>query len=261
MTAAEQDPDLDDLTTEDEYIAGTDPNDSDTDDGGENDGSEALVHGSDPLDGSDDQIAAPDFFNSTPLNGAVLLGYDVKAEYNIIRLFRAESATGPWVLRDGELPLTGIYTDTATNDTAYYYRMLAVDSDDHRSAVLFTGPVTPSTDPMPPEGMVLINDGAATTDDPDVTLSFRAYEEDGVENFEDIAEMLISNDPGFAGAQWEPFTQGKPWTVAPGAGGLARVYVRFRDGNGNESVGTEVGQITVTGTGGGLTIYLPIIRN
>jgi hypothetical protein len=163
-------------------------------------------------------------------------------------------------LRDGELPLTGIYTDTATNDTTYYYRMLAVDADDHRSAVLAAGPVTPSLDPSPPEAIVQINDGAPTTDDPAVRLSFFAYEDEGVENFADIAEMLISNDPTFTGAQWEAFAQGKPWTVAPGARGLARVYVRFRDDFGNESVGTEVGQIVVTGIGDEQFIYLPIIR-
>jgi Mg-chelatase subunit ChlD len=260
VTSGEQDPDLDGLTTEDEYIAGTDPNNSDTDGDGENDGSEALIHGSDPLDPSDGQILAPDFFSATPLNGGVLLGYDVKDGYNIIRLFRSESANGPWILRDGELPLTGIYTDTATNDTTYYYRMLAVDADDHRSAVLAAGPVRPSLDPSPPEAIVQINDGAPTTDDPAVRLSFFAYEDEGVENFADIAEMLISNDPTFTGAQWEAFAQNKPWTVAPGAGGLARVYVRFRDDFGNESVGTEVAQIVVTNTGDERLIYLPIIR-
>ena len=49
---------LDGLDNLSEYLSGTDPNNSDTDGGGENDGSEVLIHGLDPLDPADDQIEA-----------------------------------------------------------------------------------------------------------------------------------------------------------------------------------------------------------
>ncbi len=240
------DPDLDGLTNLGEYQAGTDPNDSDTDAGGENDGSEVLLHGQDPLDPDDDQIEAPGFFRAAPDNGAVLLTYDVKSEYAHVLLYRASSPNGPWALQQAELPLAGFYSDPAPNGTTFFYRLLAVDEANHRSAVLSSEPVTPSLDPIPPEARVIIDDGAPFTSDLNVTLSFAPYEDviGEVDSFDDIAEMLISNDPFFAGAQWQTFAQDVPWNLAPiEPNTVARVYVRVRDAAGNESVGTEVGSI------------------
>ena len=136
------DPDLDGLTNQEEHQAGTDPYDSDSDGGGENDGSE--VHFSqDPLDPADDEIEAPESFRASPRDGAVLLTYDVKAEYARMELWRAADSPFGWVLQRGDLPLDGEHEAPATNDTTYYYRLIGEDGAGHRSVVLDSGPVTP----------------------------------------------------------------------------------------------------------------------
>lgn len=273
VTDPNGDPDLDYLFNGDEYLAGTDPNNSDTDGGGENDGSE-VDWGQDPLDPSDDEIEAPDFFQTAPQNGAVLLTYDVKAEYAKMELWRASSPDGPFNLRVAELPLDGSYEDPAANGTTYYYRLIAEDAatvtaqdveiaaSGHRSAVLDSESVTPSIDPVPPEARVIINDGAPSTPSRDVTLSFAPYDyEPGDPNgFDDITDALISNDPTFAGAQWQsidPYGT-VPWQLDANPGEMAYVYVRFRDENNNESVGTEVGMILFEGEDV-YPVYLPIV--
>jgi Mg-chelatase subunit ChlD len=253
------DPDLDGLTSYDEFLLGTDPNNSDTDGGGENDGSEVRL-GQDPLNPDDDEIEAPDFFRVTPENSAVVLTYDVKAEYNRMFAYRSTSPTGPWLLRIPELSLTGIHSDAAENEQTYYYKLVAVDADDHHSAVLDSEAVKPRLDPIPPAARILIDGGAPTTPDLNVTLSFAAYEDDeGLEEFEDIVEMMLSNDPSLAGAQWRPFAQNVPWQLAPTPPGeVAYVYARFRDDANNESVATEVGSILVVDSTQH-KLYLPLI--
>jgi hypothetical protein len=274
------DPDLDLGVNLVEYLLGTDPHNSDTDGGGEGDYSEA-VYGRDPLDPGDDEIAAPDFFHAAPDDGAVQLTYDFKdEEYVDMWLFRATSPDGPWDLITTALPSDGFYSDdTADNDMTYYYRLFAREEEVlgsavldlparasealqsyHLSAVLDSGEVMPSTDPWPPQAFVVINGGETSTSVPDVILTFEPYEyEEGdpplSETFEDITEMKISNDPAFVGASWEAFEQGVPWTLGGPPNALNYVYVKFRDDNANESVGTEVGVILYEQ----YTTYLPMI--
>ena len=255
------DPDLDYLSTGDEYLAGTDPNNSDTDGGGENDGSE-VEWGQDPLDPSDDEIEAPEFFHAAPQNGSVLLTYDVKDEYTKMELWRALGPGVDWNLRESELPLEGSFEDPATNGETYYYRLIAADGGaaaaGHRSAVLDSEETTPSIDPVPPQALVIINEGAASTWNRNVTLSFvpYEYEPEDPDGFSDIRWMKISNDPSsLPGVEWQDFTKDVPWELAGQPGELAHVYVRFRDQNLNESVGTEVGTILYNAN----LIYLPVV--
>jgi len=247
------DPDLDELVNEDEYLSGTDPLNSDSDGGGENDGSEVHFL-QDPLDPADDLIEAPEFLQTEAGIGEVRLTYDVKPEYKDLLVYRSLSQTGPWMLHIPELGLTGVYSDTenVVNETTYYYLLMAwdTDPDPHKSALILSEGVTPSEDPIPPEAHVLINGGAAEFKDPSmqVKLSFVPYDylvPDYTEPYDDIEEMIISNDPTFAGAAWEPFVPDNvDWTLgltAPGE--VAKVYVRFKDDFGNESVGVEIGSI------------------
>lgn len=257
------DPDLDGLNNQDEYLAGTDPNNSDSDGGGENDGSEIALHSQNPLDAKDDQIARPEFLRAEPENGKVHLLYDVKAEYTRMLLYRSDAANGPWALRNSELPLTGAYDDAATNGQPVFYKLIAIDADNHRSAVVSSEAAKPSTDPVPPEARVLVNNDAPKTTQLNVALSFAPYDQEAGDpnSFGDITQMLLSNDPSFDGAQWQPFAQNVPWTLAGvPSGSAARVYARFRDAAGNESV-TMVGSIIFEpgGTGSGRGIYLPLI--
>jgi hypothetical protein len=46
--------------------------------------------------------------------------------------------------------------------------------------------------------------------------------------------MMISNDPGFSSAVWEPFSSTKEWTLLTGAGEKT-VYVKFKNESGDES--------------------------
>ncbi|MCL4267314.1 MAG: VWA domain-containing protein [Anaerolineae bacterium] len=266
--APNSDNDLDNLSCADEYFTGTDPNNSDTDGGGESDHSEAILHPSlDQLNPADDLIEALDFVQTTAQNGSVLLAYDVKAEYQQMQGYRATSPTGPWQYI-GELSLTGEHEDaTTTNGTTYYYCLQArdaLDSSAHWSAVVCSDEVTPRTDPINPEAAMLINGGAASTNDLNVLLSFVPVDEEhegsaaargGESAFDDIMEVMISNDPNMTGANWQPFAQDIPWQLEGGCS-LQTVYARFRDDNGNESVSTETASIYVDSGG---CIYLPII--
>jgi len=270
VTNAGGDPDGDGLTNYWEYMNGTDPNDPDTDDGGEKDGSE-VERGNDPLDPADDGIKAPSFFQvrpviyrpvGAPALPAVQLRFDWQPEYDEMWAYRATSPDGPWIGPLDGLNNSGVYSDTLVEvGASYLYRIEGVSylgrATPILSAVLTSEEVTPAEDPYPPEASVLINDGASWTADLDVTLSFVPYEPEGgdpPETFEDIAEVLISNDPSFVGATWKDFAPEMPWTLEAERGEVATVYVMFRDEAANESVGPEVGMILYTHA-----IHLPII--
>jgi Mg-chelatase subunit ChlD len=255
------DPDGEFFSNPDEFTTGTDPNDSDTDGGGENDSSE-VNKGQNPFDPNDDQIEAPDFFSATPDNAAVVLNYDARAEYTQIQVFRSAPPNVPWnLLTTLELPLTGVYTDSDNiqNGTGYQYRIIAVDSDDHRSAVRTSDVVTPSVDPVPPAGIVLIDNGAIRTADREVQLAFApAFERTAL--FQDIAEVQISNDPrNIADAPWQPLAQNIDWTLADTAPDTTtKVYVRFRDSAGNVSRIVQ-DSIRYEPAGAGTSVFLPVI--
>jgi hypothetical protein len=232
--------------------------------------------GRDPLDPSDDGISKPDFFQVSPLNGGVLLHFDHNPAYSFLRFYRGTDSNGPWgegFITEPGLPPTGHFTDTKViNNTTYFYRMEAVilppglAGDTHTqanapaeitSAVLSSEAVTPSQDPLPPEALVIINEGALQTSNPNVTLSFVPYESEGSaasESFDDIAMMLLSNDPLFAQAEWQPFEQDAPWVLDVEPGEIATVYARFRDQSNNESVGTEMDMILYDNW----KVYLPM---
>ena len=255
------DPDLDGLDNLGEYQAGTDPNNSDTDGGGENDGSE-IAKGKNPFDPSDDAIKAPQFLHVTPNVGINVINYDVRPAYNRMVLYRATAPNGPWNLQQPELPATGVYSDTADNGVTYYYRYMAINANDNRSAVIDTNPGKPSQDPFPPEALLLINKGAPQTTDLKVKLNFAPSSEE-TDVFSDIKQMKVSNDPQLTGADWQPFAQDVPWQLAPTQPGqIAKVYAQFRDAANNESLIVLSG-ITIQqqgGGGGANSIYLPLIQ-
>jgi len=255
VTNPSGDPDLDQLTNDDEYWSGTDPHNSDTDGGGEHDGSEVLFHGQDPLDPADDQIVAPEFFQADPYPGGdIVLTYDVQPEYVKMSLYRA-SSTRQWIVN--ELPLTGHYTDTTpVLGSSYEYHLVAIDADNHWSRILGSEPATAAEDPIPPEAVVIVDGGAPETDQRGVTLTFSPDQDEWAEAaFSDIVEMKISNDPSLAGATWQTFAQGVPWTLGALPGQLAKVYVLFKDDAGNEAVGPAIGHILYDPP----TTYLPIV--
>jgi len=244
VTNPNADPDLDGLSTLIEYTTGTDPQNSDTDGSGENDGCEVQPHGLDPLDPNDDQIVAPDYFKASPDIGANVLSYHVRPEYTTRRLYRATSLAGPWEVRAENLSVSGVYTDTAINDQTYVYRFLALDANGHCTALLDSVTVKPSLDPFPPEANPIINGGVPATNFPQVVVSFTPYEEG--KYFSDIKEVKFSNDPDFTNAEWRPFQPMIPWTLTCAENdALTQVYALLRDAAGNESL-IEIAAIRCT---------------
>ncbi|MCB0111685.1 MAG: VWA domain-containing protein, partial [Caldilineaceae bacterium] len=235
LTSPDGDNDLDWLDNYSEYLLGTDANNSDTDGSGENDGSEVEKQ-KNPFSEKDDSIAAPAFVDATADVNSVRIHFDVKPGYHHMILYRAESPNGPWQLRDQEVPPTGEYIDKEVNNgQGYWYKMMAVDEKNHRSAVIASQGVVPSADPFAPEARILINNGAPTTADLLVKLSFVPYEED--DYYGDIAEMKVSNLADLSDVEWQPFTKEMAWQLAETQPGeVTQVYARFRDKAGNESL-------------------------
>lgn len=235
LTSPDGDNDLDWLDNYSEYLLGTNPTDSDTDDGGENDGSE-VEKKKDPFTAKDDSILPPDFVDATADVNRVKLTFDVKAGYQYLILYRSDSPNGPWQLLNQEVAPTGEYLDTEVkNGQSYFYKLLAVDAQSHRSAVVASQGAIPSQDPFQPEAKILINGGAASTDSHKVKLSFVPYEDE--EFYNDIVEMKLGNTPDLSNTPWHSFQQEIDWELAPtNPGDFAHVYAMFRDPAGNESL-------------------------
>ncbi|MFN8446503.1 MAG: VWA domain-containing protein [Caldilineaceae bacterium] len=258
VTSDDGDPDLDGLDNISEYQLGTDPNNSDSDGGGENDGSE-FTKGKNPLDPTDDSIVAPQFLHVTPNVGMNVVQYDVQSDYNRMVLYRATSPNGPWNIEEPELPNTGIYSDTADNGVTYFYRFMGINANDNRSRIIGSSSVVASEDPFQPEVDVVINNDATETSNLNVVLNFVPYAEEGVMPA-DVTEMRISNDPTLSDADWEPFSQNKAWQLAPTQPGeIAKVYAQVRDAAHNESL-IVLDDIKVSdGQGASTNVYLPIV--
>jgi hypothetical protein len=259
---AGNDPDGDGLPNSQEYFRKTHPLDPDTDDGGENDGSE-VGRGADPRFPGDDGGTQPPSFKPWPgPNIAILrliLPYDVES----FVVERAPGSGGPFsAVLSGTEPLQEWLDPSVVNDQPSCYRVhVKVGGATSTSLVKCT---TPKSDPNPPHGVVsaldetlammnmanmpqmnvmpaavpltvrLLMDGE---DDPS-TEEHPPF--DGAFLFPNatisgVKEMMVSNRADFEGAVWEPYATSKLWTLAPNASNRATVYVVFKDGAGNVS--------------------------
>ena len=238
---AAADPDTDDLTNRVEFEAGTTPRDADTDDGGEQDGSDI-----DPLDAADDRLTAPGAV-AYPGVGEVFVKYSTPTGYVAVRVDRASTPQGPFVTVAAAAPVTGLFTDAVPDGVQQCYRVVGLGAAGAVSAPADVTCATPSLDPVAPTGYVVIEDGADVTFDTQVELDLVAADvhEPAMNNPDSppaaegavpsgVSDMMISNDPAFAGAVWEPYVPVRQWTLEP-VDELATVYVKYRDGAGNES--------------------------
>jgi hypothetical protein len=80
---------------------------------------------------------------------------------------------------------------------------------------------------------VFINYDEPRTTIRDVTLTLTNEKVSGCSGIDYADEVMISNDPGFAGAEWKPYTLHKAWTLTEGNGDKT-VFVRYRDATGYE---------------------------
>ena len=191
-------------------------------------------------------------------------------DYDHMRILRARTPDGPWVEVAASVPPGSEWIDRAvTNDMHYCYLVEAVSAtvggasraSDHPDPTC----ATPRLDPYAPHGSVVINDEARATASRSVVLRLDASDHPGDEEFPSVGlptnpqisgvtSMLIANEPTFAGATWEPYQSTRSWSLLP-QDGRAAVFVKYRDGAGNES---EVAIATIEVAG--RELYLPRVQ-
>ncbi len=85
----------------------------------------------------------------------------------------------------------------------------------------------------------IINDEAPSTTSANVKLYIYSQAMgSGFSGMGESTEMLVSNDPDFAGAEWQPYQTEIDWTLAAGDGWKS-VYVKTRDGLGRTALTSD----------------------
>lgn len=274
---AREDPDNDGLTNSQELQRGTLPCRPDTDNGGEQDGSEVRSQ-RDPLNAKDDKVCAVGVVQIRILNGSIRLHWPKRPCFTAVKLYLSE--------RPGEL---GKETDIGgrnevslgqlVNGRPYYITLVPTFVDPNvdatgRPSEQYTA--TPKADPDPPSGAILIDNDAESTAGRSVNLNISSSDtplegaaqganghmtdqlSKEVNAVSGNVEMRISNTPTMADAKWEPLTQTRAWTLAARctSGELCQVYAQFRDGELNESNIVQDSILLEASQG----VYLPLIR-
>jgi len=108
------------------------------------------------------------------------------------------------------------------NDTTIWVRVTDVAGDTNLTSIKV------SVDTTPPEGGVVINDGAFSTGASTVTLKFNATDRYG------IAKVMVNSSRDFTGCAWQDYAPTLAWTMQPGDGDKT-TFVKFRDRAGWES--------------------------
>jgi uncharacterized protein YkwD len=85
---------------------------------------------------------------------------------------------------------------------------------------------------------VFINYDDPEADSCEVTLTLTNEEISGCSGIDYADQVMISNDPSFGGAQWQPYSLHNPWTLPPD-NGPRTVYVRYRDATGYEVTSSD----------------------
>lgn len=270
----EGDDDFDALSNACEFWHGTDPNNSDTDGGGEADGSEVRRVSNpderpaqppasnipaacgtkirDPHNPADDAggptvaiFARPEGHDHGPTI-VVQWSHPQSGDYVSGELWRRKLGGGGWEYIAKVDGLT--YEDGNVADGAKYQYMIRPFASTRDGLILTnvlrTGPVLAQLDPEAPDGHVLINGNEPTTASSDVVLTIEATDEGGGHHHEpggvgtprDDLEMRISNQPQFSGP-WQPFKEKVAWNLGPlSEGDVGQVFIQFRDEAGNVSV-------------------------
>ncbi len=85
---------------------------------------------------------------------------------------------------------------------------------------------------------MFINYDDLETESRQVTLTMTNENVSGCSGIDYADEVMISNVPGFAGAEWKPYTLHKSWTLSEGDG-VKTVYVKYRDATGYQVTFTD----------------------
>ncbi len=242
-----EDPDGDGLTNEEEFWAHTSSTVADTDRGGENDGSE-LARGGDPLDRSDDAI--DDYLvYAQGCNGEVVLRTEVPATHASLQVHVGPEMEGPFVaIYDGPVPPDRLLTLAAVNGTRACYRARSMDSEGRVGDWSPSHCTRSAEDPIAPEVSSLDLHGRyGRTRSQRVMISVSAHDtgpEMPVVECEGtvatgVTEIIYSTSGGFEDAAWEPYTDVFAIDL-PDDSEYTGVFVKVRDGAGNESETTYV---------------------
>jgi hypothetical protein len=245
------DSDHDGLSNIEEFHLGTLPCKADTDNGGENDGSE-VRNQRNPLEPKDDKVPGLGKINLRPLNTRILIDWVRPLSYTNMILWYSLSPTDPGQRVDmgtkSDFMLEGLI-----NDTTYYIRLQG-ETAEGVGPMSQPEPITPKADPDAPSGAISIESGAPTvytrtvelnitstdTPLPGAAQGANAHQTDRLSLLYNTVsanvEMRISNRHDLADATWEPLTQFKPWTLDCSPGETCRVYAQFRDAALNESL-------------------------
>ncbi|MGD8625753.1 MAG: VWA domain-containing protein, partial [Anaerolineae bacterium] len=285
---ATMDHDHDRLSTACEFKIGTHPLNPDTDLGGEIDGSEVpncVPDVQDPHDPDDDNaghfrglIATPEATVDTPFIHLSLVGL-TGGTFDTMDLYRRTYDGNGMLLQDWEMIADDhnqmTYMDRAIiTGRIYNYRaipavMPPVRSVSYDSRTMESPMVLAQDDPYPPEGSIVIDEGAETTEDTLVTLSIVADDlspEHGSLGTDPIPGspsdelmMRLSNSDDFTGIAWQPYQPTvENWDLgALSPGDEATVYLQLMDAAGNvgaSGLGMQ-DSIRLAGT----TIYLPLV--
>lgn len=247
---ANGDLDRDGLTNITEFHLGTIPCDADTDNGGEQDGSE-VNGGRNPLYAPDDLVKPLGHISIAALNKLIRVQWTHPISFTqMTGYFSTDKTRLGTPVNMGN---TGIFTYTNVLNDQTYFVTLAGNNGGAVGDFSEPEAVTPKADPDAPSGAMLINNGASMTHSKSVVLNISstdtplngAAESANAHMGGPLAmkynlvsgniQMRIANEPSFAGAAWEAVMPEKPWNLAPGSQGVYTVYAQFKDGAGNES--------------------------
>lgn len=245
------DPDRDGLTNYQELQLGTRPCRADTDNGGENDGSE-VNNNRDPLNPKDDKVRVLDKIRVRPLNSSIFIGWSRPFSYTQMIAYISTTPDEPGqpfeIGRQGDFLITGL-----RNDQTYYIRLQGLN-EEAQGDLSDPIPATPKADPDMPSGAILIENGKQRTGNKQVTLYISATDtplegaaQGAAAHQTDLYSMLFnvvsgnvqmrfSNTQDMQNAAWEPLAERKTWTLDCDPGETCTVYAQFRDGAGNESL-------------------------
>ncbi|MCX6879613.1 MAG: VWA domain-containing protein [Verrucomicrobia bacterium] len=242
---AAADPDLDNLSNLDEFLRGTNPNDPDTDNGGESDGSEVAL-GHCPLSATDD--AFPAAADAAVVSATDSHGTDEELEPNSLLLFFPDSLayTGMEIFRStipgnvtnaanriATVALNGVVRTSFLDrglvaGTPYFYKVRALGAAGASSPFSRLLRGVPSTDPVTPHGVILQNNGDETTDSPTVLVSLFTRSN---------ATHYRLSAARFTGAEtWIPLAASTNFNFGtPAPGSRLRLFGQFRNAAGTIS--------------------------
>lgn len=278
------DPDGDTLFTFLEFQIGTHPLDSDTDNGGESDGSE-YERGAIPQDFPRDDAVRPVDATGWAGSDQVWLTFTTLPPGGHVKVFRGTDVGGPFAQVGQASGVNALFLDgSVRNGTTYCYRTVTVNADQRESGGSEVTCLTPKADPIAPEGHFVINQDMSTTSDDDVILSLsftdvpsdHHIESDQIPPVEEgtvvsgVSHVMVSNFPDFTGGVWVAvhgnvefewkIEEGEDRRAHSNGRSLATVYVKFRDAAGNESELTQ-DSIWFEPSGEANTrLYLPLIQ-